>query len=100
MLLEKLKIDDPVAAIPVHFFAGIWGLVAVGLFGEKETMEGFSCFNGVFKGGPFSFLGYQIVAGFSIIIWAGITTTVQVFSYFLYYFIPNIFQSQKKTCEG
>ena len=28
-MLDKLKIDDVVGAIPVHLFAGIWGTVAV-----------------------------------------------------------------------
>ena len=98
MLLENLKIDDPVVAIPVHFFAGIWGLVAVGIFDEKEISEDFNCFDGVFKGGSFSFLGYQIVAGFLAIVWAGITTLVQVFFYFFYYSIPIFFHSHK-TCE-
>lgn len=33
--LEKsLKIDDPVGAIPVHLMCGIWGTLAVGLFGN------------------------------------------------------------------
>ena len=31
-LLEKLKIDDPVGAIPVHLGCGIWGTLATGLF--------------------------------------------------------------------
>ena len=31
-LLEELKIDDPVGAIPVHLGCGIWGTFAVGLF--------------------------------------------------------------------
>jgi Amt family ammonium transporter len=30
--LEKAKIDDPVGAVPVHFFNGLWGVIAVGLF--------------------------------------------------------------------
>ena len=30
--IERLHIDDPVGAVPVHFANGIWGLVAVGLF--------------------------------------------------------------------
>jgi len=33
-MLQKLKIDDPVGCVPVHAFAGIWGLIAVGLFAE------------------------------------------------------------------
>lgn len=33
-LLVKLKIDDAVDAIPVHFFNGIWGCIATGLFAE------------------------------------------------------------------
>ncbi len=28
-LLDKMKIDDVVGAIPVHLFAGIWGTIAV-----------------------------------------------------------------------
>jgi Amt family ammonium transporter len=33
-LLDKLKIDDVVGAIPVHLFAGIWGTLAVGIIGS------------------------------------------------------------------
>jgi Amt family ammonium transporter len=32
-LLDKLKIDDVVGAIPVHLVCGIWGTLAVGIFG-------------------------------------------------------------------
>jgi len=31
-LLEKLKIDDAVGAVPVHMVCGMWSIVAVGLF--------------------------------------------------------------------
>lgn len=31
-LLEKLKVDDPIGAFPVHGACGIWGLVATGLW--------------------------------------------------------------------
>ena len=31
-LLDKLKIDDVVGAIPVHLFAGIWGTLAVAFY--------------------------------------------------------------------
>jgi Amt family ammonium transporter len=33
-LLERLKIDDAVGAVPVHAFAGAWGTLAVALFGD------------------------------------------------------------------
>jgi Amt family ammonium transporter len=32
-LLDKAKLDDPVGAIPVHLFCGMWGTLAVGIFG-------------------------------------------------------------------
>ena len=31
---DKLKIDDPVGAIAVHLIGGIWGTLAVGIFGN------------------------------------------------------------------
>lgn len=33
-VLDKLKIDDVVGAIPVHLVAGIWGTLAVGIWGS------------------------------------------------------------------
>ena len=40
-LLDKLKLDDPVGAIPVHLICGIWGTLAVGIFGEMASVEQF-----------------------------------------------------------
>ena len=40
-LLDKCKLDDPVGAIPVHLFAGIWGTLAVGIFGSSASFEQF-----------------------------------------------------------
>ncbi|WP_439544338.1 ammonium transporter [Hyphomicrobium sp.] len=37
-LLDKLKIDDVVGAIPVHLFAGIWGTVAVVFTNSDATL--------------------------------------------------------------
>jgi Amt family ammonium transporter len=34
--VDKLKVDDPVGAIPVHGMAGIWGTLACGLFATQE----------------------------------------------------------------
>ena len=38
VLLEKIKIDDVVSAIPVHLACGIWGTIAVALFANFELM--------------------------------------------------------------
>jgi Amt family ammonium transporter len=36
-LLERLRIDDAVGAVPVHLFAGIWGTLAVALFAAEGS---------------------------------------------------------------
>lgn len=37
-LLEMLKLDDAVGAIPVHLAAGIWGTLATGLYGDLDVL--------------------------------------------------------------
>jgi len=39
--LDKVKLDDPVGAVPVHLFSGIWGTLAVGLFGASKGFDQF-----------------------------------------------------------
>jgi Amt family ammonium transporter len=38
ILLDKVKVDDPVGAISVHLTCGIWGTLAVGLFGAGKSL--------------------------------------------------------------
>ncbi|MGB0748999.1 MAG: ammonium transporter [Magnetospiraceae bacterium] len=38
ILLEKLKIDDALSAFPVHTISGVWGTLAVALFGNLEKL--------------------------------------------------------------
>jgi Amt family ammonium transporter len=54
--LNAIRIDDPVGAIPVHGLCGIWGTLAVGLFGQ-QTLGSPS--DGLFLGGGFGQLGTQ-----------------------------------------
>ncbi|MDW5287411.1 ammonium transporter [Formosa sp. PL04] len=39
--VDKLRLDDPVGAIAVHLICGIWGTLAVGLFGNLAGMDQF-----------------------------------------------------------
>jgi Amt family ammonium transporter len=56
--LNRAQIDDPVGAIAVHGLCGIWGTLAVGLFGL--TSLGAPA-NGLFYGGGFGQLGIQLL---------------------------------------
>lgn len=52
-LMERLKIDDPVGAFPVHGLNGIFGILAVGIWGTDGM--------GLLYGGGFTQLGVQVV---------------------------------------
>lgn len=77
-LLIKLKIDDAVDAIPVHFANGAWGVIAVGLFADKDlqAVAGFSdAHEGLFIGGGGNLLACQVIAVLWICAWvAGVMT--------------------------
>ena len=39
VFFDKLKLDDPVGATSVHLVCGIWGTLAVGIFGSKAGFD-------------------------------------------------------------
>jgi Amt family ammonium transporter len=41
LLFDKIKLDDPVGALSVHLLNGIFGTLAVGMFGELKGMDQF-----------------------------------------------------------
>ncbi len=67
-LLDKLKIDDVVGAIPVHLFAGIWGTIAV-VFSGSATLA--AQLTGIAAYGVFTFVG-------SLVIWLILKATVGI----------------------
>lgn len=56
-LLDRVKLDDPVGAIAVHLFCGMWGTLAVGLFGDKAGFDQFMT----------QLAGVGIIGAFSVI---------------------------------
>ncbi|MEM6659650.1 MAG: ammonium transporter [Pseudomonadota bacterium] len=67
-MLDKLKIDDVVGAIPVHLFAGIWGTIAVIFYGEANLITQLT---GIVAYGIFTFVG-------ALILWSILKATVGV----------------------
>ena len=75
---NKLHVDDPVGAVAVHMFNGIWGTIAVGLFATSSA-PGFELTGikeGLFYGGGFSQLGIQFVGMFITAAWTVVTITI------------------------
>ncbi len=67
--LDRLRIDDPVGAVPVHGMCGVWGTLAVGLFGKSSLGLAHP---GLFYGGnPTQFgiqmLGSLVTVGFVLL---------------------------------
>ncbi|MCH2076275.1 MAG: ammonium transporter [Rhodobacteraceae bacterium] len=58
-LLDKLKIDDVVGAIPVHLFAGIWGTIAVRFYNTEASFS--TQIVGIVAYGVFTFVASLIV---------------------------------------
>ena len=85
LLDYKLRIDDPVGAVAVHFMNGIWGTIAVGLFatdsapafaraisGGANQIAG----KGLFYGGGFKQLGIQLFGMLCTAAWTAVTITI------------------------
>lgn len=57
-LLDRVHVDDPVGAVPVHGLNGIWGTLAVGIWGQKGL--GLPR-DGLVHGGGFAQVGVQLL---------------------------------------
>ena len=82
-MLDNFKVDDPVGAVSVHAFAGIWGVIAVGLFSSEAGMESAGYVDpssyGLFLGGGIEQLGMQLIGIGAIVAWTAATAGVLFF---------------------
>ena len=78
LLDYKLRIDDPVGAVAVHCFNGIWGTIAVGLFATPTSpaFETAGINAGLFYGGGLKQLGLQLLGFVCVAGWTIVTITV------------------------
>ena len=78
LAFDKIKVDDPVGAISVHGVCGMWGTIAVGLFGGGK-------------------LGVQILGTVSISAFAFVTSFIV---FFLLKLIMGVRVSEEEEVEG
>ncbi len=92
-LLEYLRIDDPIGAVPVHGFCGMWGTWSLGLFacGKYGATGPYGADNsapvtGLFYGGGTSVLQAQLVGNLIIV---GATLVVSLIMFYAINALPH-----------
>lgn len=66
-ILDALKLDDAVGAIPVHGFCGVWGTLAVGIFKDGAPdpvqigVQALGCLTAFVLAMPFAYTMYRII---------------------------------------
>ena len=65
-MTSKAGVDDPLEASSVHGFAGVWGVVAVGIFDNSKGL-----FSGALEG-KLSYFGIQLLGAVVIICWVSL----------------------------
>lgn len=99
-VLEWLRIDDPIGAVPVHGVCGIWGTLALGFFASGQygvtgplAADNSAPLTGLFYGGGMQVLTAQFVGS------AIVTVTTFVVGLALMYFV-NALGYLRVTQEG
>jgi Amt family ammonium transporter len=73
-LLEYIKVDDPIGAVPVHAICGIWGTLSIGLFASGFGIPGPDgpiadpAIKGLFYGGGMSQLWVQCIGSAACVV--------------------------------
>jgi Amt family ammonium transporter len=99
-LLEWLRIDDPIGAVPVHGICGIWGTLSLGLFACGKygatgplTADNSIPLKGLFYGG-----GTQVLAAQAL---GSLIVTVATFSVaYVVMVIVNATRTLRVSAEG
>jgi Amt family ammonium transporter len=87
-LLEKLRIDDPIGAVPVHGICGIWGTLSIGLLATGQftlptttgTNTDMAAIKGLFYGGGTGQLVAQAIGSLSCVVAVGAVAFALMFA--------------------
>ncbi|MBX7056537.1 MAG: ammonium transporter [Leptospirales bacterium] len=95
LMMDKVKLDDPVGAVPVHLINGIWGTLALGLFYDNEVAKNVAALatdNGI---------GAQTMEQLKGILAVGAFTLVaSIVLWFILKFTVGIRVSEEEEVEG
>ena len=72
-LCDVMTADDPIEASSVHGFAGMWGLIAVGIFDNVEGLVSSA------ESGKGKFLLWQLIGMFAIVLWVALLSAIYFF---------------------
>ena len=81
-LLNKMKVDDVVSAIPVHGFCGFWGVLTAALFATKNNYSNAYYSDradkcaGLFDGGEGPALTAALAFLFAVIVWVAVLSLI------------------------
>ncbi|CAB3365637.1 Hypothetical predicted protein [Cloeon dipterum] len=76
-LWDRMRIDDPVGATSVHGCAGLWGVLAVGIFAlDPKLLNTTRGRSGVLHGGGWYLLSVQALAALCYITWSATVTFI------------------------
>jgi ammonium transporter, Amt family len=99
-LLEWLRIDDPIGAVPVHGFCGIWGTLSLGLFASGQfgatgplAPDNSAPLTGLFYGGGLTLLKAQFIG-------SAITTTATFGVALALMYVVNLTGTLRVSEEG
>ena len=99
-LLEWLRIDDPIGAVPVHGFCGIWGTLSLGFFAAGKYgatgptgPDNSAPLTGLFYHGGFTLLKAQFIG-------SAITTLATFAIAMLVMYLVNLTGTLRVSAEG
>ncbi|WP_315861525.1 ammonium transporter [[Leptolyngbya] sp. PCC 7376] len=102
LLLERVRVDDPVGAISVHLVCGIWGTIAVGLFSVGDGIyDWYTATSGPAKGlllgGGMGQVLIQLLGVVSVSLFVGVFSLV---IWLLLAFTVDLRVSEAEEVEG
>lgn len=72
LLLDRIGIDDPVGAVPVHLFCGVFGTLALGFVADPNAVVGGEGPAGFLYGGDMSLFFSQVTGVLAIMTYSGL----------------------------